>query len=149
MSRVVLLDAGPLGMLARPGGFTRGPDCSLWLAGLLSAGVRAIVPEIADYEVRRELIRIGSVRGIAQLDAVGQNAEYLALTTAAMRRAADLWAQARQAGQPTAGDKNLDADMILIAQALTCGDPNFVIATTNVRHLARFAPADVWENIIP
>lgn len=63
-----------------------------------------------------------------------------------MRRAADLWAVARQTGQPTAADDNIDADMILCAQALGVG-PGAVIATTNVGHLARFAPAAVWSTI--
>jgi len=39
--------------------------------------------------------------------------------------------------------------MILAAQALTLGDPDVIIATTNVGHLARFVPADLWQNIAP
>ncbi|MFN7256283.1 MAG: hypothetical protein ACK5U2_14570, partial [Microcystis sp.] len=38
--------------------------------------------------------------------------EYLPITTDAMRKAALFWAQARQQGQPTAGDKTIDGDMI-------------------------------------
>ncbi|MEO1430600.1 MAG: hypothetical protein AAFS12_02910 [Cyanobacteria bacterium J06632_19] len=64
-----------------------------------------------------------------------------------MRQAALLWAQARQQGQPTAGDKTIDGDVILVAQAITLGIPNVVIATTNVGHLSRFTAADIWENI--
>lgn len=30
-----------------------------------------------------------------------------------------VWAQARQQGQPTAGDKTIDGDIILVAQAVT------------------------------
>jgi hypothetical protein len=37
--------------------------------------------------------------------------------------------------------------MILIAQAITLNTPSFVIATTNVKHLSRFVPADLWQNI--
>ena len=40
----------------------------MWLAGLISAGIEVRVPEIADYEVRRELLRVGSTRGIERLD---------------------------------------------------------------------------------
>jgi hypothetical protein len=37
--------------------------------------------------------------------------------------------------------------MILAGQAATAGVGNVVIATTNIGHLARFAPADLWQNI--
>ncbi len=60
-----------------------------------------------------------------------------------------MWAQARRQGQPTAGDNTIDADMILAAQALTLGNPDVIIATTNVGHLGRFVPADLWQNIMP
>jgi predicted nucleic acid-binding protein len=116
---------------------------------LTGAGRRVIVPEIIDYEVRRELLRIQSLRAIARLDTVGQQLEYVPLTTAAMRRAAELWAQARQLGQPTAGDNTIDIDMILVAQALTLGVADVVIASTNVGHLGRFVPAENWQNITP
>jgi predicted nucleic acid-binding protein len=69
---------------------------------------------------------------VARLDALATAAEYLPITTVAMRLAAELWAQARQQGQPTAGDNTIDADMILAAQALTLGTPDVVIATTNI-----------------
>jgi predicted nucleic acid-binding protein len=121
--------------------------CAQWLQGLVTAAVRVIVPEIADYEIRRELLRARKSRGIAKLDALANWLEYLPITTAAMRRAAELWAQARQIGQPAAPDLALDADMILAAQATTLGVPDVMIATTNVGHLAAFAPADLWQSI--
>jgi hypothetical protein len=66
-----------------------------------------------------------------------------------MRPAAKLWAQARQQGQPTAGDKTIDGDMVLVAQAITMGERDIVIATTNVGHLSRFITAELWQNIDP
>jgi len=147
VSRVVLLDAGPLGLITNPKLSPAGVACSDWLQALVSRGTRILLPEIADYEVRRELWRANKVRGIERLDALGWLLEYLPLTTAAMRQAARLWAQARQQGQPTAGDKTIDGDMILIGQAAALGEMDLVIATTNVGHLARFAPADLWQNI--
>ncbi len=39
--------------------------------------------------------------------------------------------------------------MILIAQAGSLRAPNAVIATTNVGHIVRFFPADLWSNIAP
>jgi predicted nucleic acid-binding protein len=149
VSRTVILDSGPLGLLSRPRRVPPALACAAWLRSLLAAGVRVIHPEIADYEVRRELLRLGSVRGVAQLDRLAARIQYLPLTTPAMRLAAELWAQARQQGQPTAGDKTIDADVILAAQALSLGDPAVVVATTNAGHLARFVPADDWQNIAP
>jgi predicted nucleic acid-binding protein len=108
-----------------------------------------ITPEITDYEVRRELLRIRSARGMASLDWLGRRLEYLPLTTAAVRQAAQLWADARQQGRPTAADSDLDIDVILAAQALTLGVANLVVATTNVAHLSRFVPAELWQNIAP
>jgi len=52
-----------------------------------------------------------------------------------MRQTAQLWAQARQQGQPTAGDKTIDGDMILVVQAMTLAIPNFVIAWVICRGL--------------
>ena len=78
---------------------------------------------------------------------MAQLLEYLPITTAAMHKAALFWARARQQGQPTAGDKTIDGDMILAAQAMTLSASEPIIATTNVAHLTRFVPADLWQNI--
>ncbi|CAN1212067.1 Type II toxin-antitoxin system VapC family toxin [Tumidithrix helvetica PCC 7403] len=113
------------------------------------SGSRIIIPEIADYEVRRELMRANKTKGISRLDNLAELIEYLPITTAAMRQAAQFWAQARQQGQPTAGDKTIDGDMVLVAQAITLGIPDIVIVTTNVGHLSRFITAELWQNVTP
>ena len=109
------------------------------------------MPEIADYEVRRELIRVGAGASVTRLDGLKNLIDYLSLTTPMMQKAAELWAQARNAGIPTADKHALDGDVILCAQALSLGLPpaDFVVATSNVRHLARFVPAKEWANIQP
>ena len=147
MSRVVFLDAGPIGLVTNPKLSPESTLCTRWLQTLITSNIRVIIPEIADYEVRRELLRANKVKGIARLDELANSLEYLPITTAAMRQAAMFWAQARQQGQPTAGDKTIDSDMILAAQATTLDVVDVVIATTNVGHLSRFAPADLWRNI--
>lgn len=149
MSAVVFLDSGPLGLLSNPNTSPQPVACRAWVARLRAAGRRVIVPEITDYEVRRELLRVSKALSVTLLDLLAQQLEYLPLTTVAMRRAAELWAQARQQGQQTAGDNTIDADMILAAQALTVGDPDVIVATTNVGHLSRFVPAELWHNISP
>ena len=142
-----MLDSGPLGLVTNPRLSQQGTLCAEWLRHLISARTRVVVPEIADYEVRRELLRANKTRGVARLDALTQRLEYSPITTGAMRQAALYWAQARQQGQPTAGDKTIDADMILVAQAKTLDAAEVVIATTNIGHLTRFAEAGLWQEI--
>lgn len=100
---IVLLDAGPLGLAANPGGNLLSQQCKQWLTALVMGGVRVMIPEIADYEVRRELLRRGSARSISALDRLdAASSGYVPITTSVMRQAATLWAQARRAGTPTA-----------------------------------------------
>ena len=106
-----------------------------------------MVPEIADYEVRRELIRARRAAGIARLDAFIGQVEFLPIETAAMRRAAAFWAEARQQGRPTAPDPALDADVILAAQAATLERTDVIVATTNPKHLSRYVAAELWTGI--
>jgi hypothetical protein len=108
VSAAIVLDAGPLGLLTNPKLSAQPQACRAWIASLRAAGRRVIVPEIADYEVRWELLRIQSQSALTNLNAFGILLEYLPLTTAAMRRAAELWALARSTGQPTASDAALD-----------------------------------------
>jgi predicted nucleic acid-binding protein len=116
---------------------------------LLLAKTTIVIPEIAGYELRRELLRIGSVESIGCLDALSYLIRYLPLTTETMRKAAEFWAEARRQGKPAADDKALDANMILCAQAALIGNPEeqVIIATTNVGHLARFSQAMLWKDI--
>lgn len=149
MSLVVLLDSGPLGLVTNPRLSTQSVACARWLQQLVAHGRRVIVPEIADYEVRRELLRAGKSEGLKRLDALSKQLEYLPLSTDAIRQAATFWAEARKSGQPTADDKALDGDVILAAQAAILGGADVVIATTNVGHLSRFTPASLWPEIAP
>jgi len=146
---IVRLDAGPLGMVTNPKSYPENEACKNWLAKLASSGVEIMIPEIADYEVRRELLRAGKDRGLARLDALKAMLGYAPITTPVMLKAAEFWATARRMGQQSADDASLDADMILAAQAaaLNRGGDDTVIATTNVRHLALFASARVWRDI--
>lgn len=144
---IVVLDSGPAGLLAKRGGEPRVDACVLWQENLLAQNIRVILPEIVDYELRRELIRLKATSSIARLNRLAIIVEYLSLTTVAMRLAADLWAQGRQSGQPTADPKELDGDVILAAQALLLGEPDVVVATTNVGHLSRYINAKFWLDI--
>ena len=147
MNRVIILDSGPLGLVTNPKLSPESVACAQWLQAHITAASRIIIPEIADYEVRRELLRANKTKGISRLDDLAKLIEYLPIKTVAMRQAGQLWAQARQQGQPTSGDKTIDGDMILVAQAMTFGVADVVIATTNVGHLSRFIAAELWQNI--
>jgi len=146
---VILLDSGPLGMVSIPKSSLKNDACQQWLEEQVGSGVRVLVPEIADYEVRRELLRANKTSGVERLDQVKAALEYLSITTEAMLLAASLWAKARQKGRPTAADLALDGDVILAAQALTLGvsTDEIMVASDNVGHLARLVPALNWSEI--
>ena len=149
MSQIVLLDSGPLGLVTNPSGSKEALQCGSWFQQMVASGAIVIVPEIADYEIRRELLRARKTQGIQRLNAFIAKTEYLAITTNAMRQAAKYWADARQQGRPTADDKALDGDVILAAQAATLNQTDVIIATTNVKHLSLFTEAMLWSDISP
>jgi predicted nucleic acid-binding protein len=157
MSRTIFLDTGPLGVLTNPKKPPDTLDALRWAANHIRAGNQLMVPSIADYEVRRELERLKGATGIASLDAWNSipTDRYVSLTDSALRLASKLWAQARNAGTPTADPKELDCDVLIAAQALdyqathglTARD--VIVATSNVGHLSQFLAADLWRNITP
>jgi predicted nucleic acid-binding protein len=125
--------------------------CRAWLLAIDAAGFRVVIPEIVDYEVRRELIRVRATAGLRRLDGLLARFTLLRLDRPALIRAAELWAHVRRAGKPTADSLSLDADAILAGQALTAigGGDIAIVATKNVSHLARFPGIDArpWETI--
>ena len=151
MTRFVILDSTPLALILQRRNYPAADACRRWLAGHLARGARVILPEIIDYEVRRELLRLSNQRAVTELDAFGQAEpdRWLPLTSAALRRAARLWGDARSGGRPTADPHALDIDMILAAAVLESGFDlsEVVIATSNVAHLAQFVPAQEWSTI--
>lgn len=146
MSRVVLLDATPLGDLCRP---DRTDEIAAWDEALTAAGTCVAIPEIADYEVRRELLRAGRTRSVARLDALEADHTYIAITTPMMVLAAQVWAEARNSGRPGARRESLDGDVILVAQALRirAQGHQVIVATSNVRHLSAYVDALEWRDI--
>jgi len=150
MSIIILLDSGPLGLITNSGSSSaERRECNSWLEGLVFQGVSIKVPEIADYEVRRELLRADKIEGIKRLDNFKARVGYVPLTTQTMLKAAEFWAQIRKQGMQTAHDKALDGDVILAAQATMLKHDGYdvIIATTNVNHLSRLANAKAWRDI--
>jgi predicted nucleic acid-binding protein len=148
---IVFLDSEPLGLASQARGKRGADTCSDWLLRLETAGVRILVPEIVDYEVRRELVRVGATAGLRRLDNLLGRFPLLRLDRASLLRAAELWALVRRAGLPTAHSHSLDVDAILAAQALTATGPRntATVATSNPHHLARFPGIDArpWAMI--
>ena len=118
-----MIDASPLGLVTHPGGSEEAEACRNWLLDAALDGLTVVVvPEIVNYEARRELIRARRTAGIARLDA--------------------LIARAHEIEYPA-----LDGEVIVAAQAATLDRADVVVATTNVRHLSRFVPAELWSDI--
>jgi predicted nucleic acid-binding protein len=146
----IILDSGPLGMVTNPRASGITLECQLWLESQLQQGSIVLIPEIADYEVRRELIRANKPQSVQQLDRFKTVLEYIPLNTEMILKAAHLWAQIRQMGQPTADPNALDGDVILAAQTIIIAEQRqqeIMIATTNVGHLSRFTTAQHWRDI--
>jgi predicted nucleic acid-binding protein len=149
MNIVVLLDTGLLGLITHPQASEEARQCAQWLVSLSLKGFDVKVPEIADYEIRRELLRMNKANSIRRLNDLKNVLGYIPLTTQTMLVAAEFWAQARKQGKPTADDKALDGDVILAAQAsvIASTGSDTVVATTNVGHLSRFVNAKIWQDI--
>ena len=99
--KVIFLDSTPLGLLADPKITPAVTAITAWAVSLLTAGHRLYIPEVIDYELRRELIRAGKTASVRELDAQKSRYAYAPLTTDALLLAADLWAQMRNSGTPT------------------------------------------------
>lgn len=163
--QAVFLDSGPLGLITqRPGKNSLVDACQQWANNLSLLSIPILVPEVADYEVRRELIRLGNTNAVARLEAFTRAAagRYVPITTAALREAARNWAAVRNAGQPTAHSEALDGDAILAGQVMDwCsarGIPihTVAVATGNISDLSRFQDSHgstfqsaLWQNITP
>jgi hypothetical protein len=63
-------------MITNPKSCPANERCKDWLARLVSKGVEVVIPEIADYDVRRELLRAGKDRGLGRLDTLKGMLDY-------------------------------------------------------------------------
>lgn len=102
--------------------------------------------------MKRELLRARKTAGIGKLDAFvnAVPGRYLPLSDAALRLAAELWAQSRQVGRPTAQPEAIDIDVMLAAQALSLGTAisGVVVVTANPKHLSQFIAVKHWTEIV-
>jgi predicted nucleic acid-binding protein len=145
MTKAVVLDSGPLGRLTHAD-YSRNQDIRARLSSLLDREVVVFLPEIADYEIRRNLIVENLKGSLANLNDLPSLITYLPISTADMRLAAELWAKSRKTGRSIGDPKELNADVILAAQAIRHGA---TIATDNIGHLGQFTEARPWASIKP
>jgi predicted nucleic acid-binding protein len=149
MTTILLLDASILGAVTNPktNNFTV-MECQLWFDRCLERSTIFVLPEIADYEIRRELIRANKINGINRLDRLKSILQYQPIDTQTMLLAAQLWAESRQRGTPTCDPRELDGDVILAAQAkqLEALGYEIIIVTTNIGHLSQFVTAKLWQD---
>lgn len=151
---IIVLDTFPTSSAGkRPGSTpTLLDQCRQWINNCEAAGHRILVPAICCYEALRELELRQATNQISRLQTFCLHpGRFIPLTTEHLETAAQLWGQARRAGQPTADPHALDCDVILAAQALGLGmaAPGLVVATTNPAHLSRYVTAELWTNIKP
>ncbi len=147
MTDLYLLDTGPLGLVTNPRDSPDARLCKEWLRATLSARVRVMIPEVADYELRRELIRAGKSQGLARLDSLAGQIGTLPVDLRTWHLAAEMWAESRNEGRATAAPAALDGDVILaaVAQVAAQGGATVIVVTGNVGHLARFCDAREWR----
>jgi predicted nucleic acid-binding protein len=149
MTTIFLLDASILGAVANPKTNNLNVrECQSWFDRCLEKSQIFVLPEIADYEIRRELIRANKVNRIKRLDRLKSILQYQPIDTQTMLIAAQLWAESMQRGTPTCDPRELDGDVILSAQAkqLEALGYEIVIVTTNIGHLSQFVTAKLWQD---
>jgi predicted nucleic acid-binding protein len=148
--KVVLLDTHPLSQVTHP---KIEPKVQKWLKSLKESKTAIRVPEISDYELRRELLREGKKNSIERLNAISQ-ISLIPITPETMRKAAELWAWVRNQGKPTASNDSLDGDVILAAQAILQLQSfhEVIVVTTNLKHISRFTSKGIfvadWQQTI-
>ena len=136
----LLLDTAVLGEVCHPRKYA---DVRMWLARAV-AHHDVLISEVADYELRRELLRIRSHRSLDRLDELTRELTYVPMATSTWRAAAKLWATLRNAGTVTAAPNALDGDVLIAAQALAEGAS---VVTPNVRHFETIVPALAWRDV--
>ncbi|MHC5718742.1 MAG: type II toxin-antitoxin system VapC family toxin [Nostoc sp.] len=142
MNKIILLDSGPLGFIIHPSKKNEVFQYKQWFKKIVSDNL-IYIPEIIDYESRRELIRSKLTESIERLDDL-KNLKYvnsIPITKEIFVKAAELWAWSRNTGQATAEDTAIDIDVILAATAIITSQnegKTTIIVTTNVKHLQRY-----------
>jgi hypothetical protein len=65
MTRCIIVDTGPLGKIAHP---RPNQEAAAWLSRVVTSGALVIIPEIADYELRRNMLLEEMASSLKRLD---------------------------------------------------------------------------------
>ncbi|MBD1912873.1 MULTISPECIES: nucleic acid-binding protein [unclassified Leptolyngbya] len=132
-------------------------ECKQWFEARQDESFLFGIPEICDYECRREYFQNRSIVSIQRLDKLTQRTDrlvYWRLTTGIVHKAAQLWGEARNKGIVLADKKSLDGDVLLIATAINIveeTEEKVIIATTDESDLSNFNNRRLvslsWEKI--
>lgn len=152
---IVFLDTSVLGKLSNPNQQEEAIRCQSWFERLLARGVYFVSSELCFYEIQRSLIlsvkKGSNSEGLEKLNFLRTFIDVLPVDQSVANLAAEIWAEARLQGTPTADTNALDIDIIIAAhwRLLTQQFPSryIVVSTTNIRHLSLFTEAQEWQNI--
>ncbi len=157
---IVILDSNILGLIIAPlstnfekeeGKYKQARECIYWFQNLLSRGAYVTVPDICDYEIRRELIRINSFESLDNLKGLRNVINFQELTFNVLTEAAEIWAIARNSNQPNKSIQNIDVDCIIAAhwRLLKNEYPGreVIVATENIKDFQSFSDCSSWKNI--
>ena len=88
---LILLDTGILWLVVHPNASKVSGPIRQWMIKRAQTGYEFAIPEICDYEARRELVRKPAPKQLANLDGLLRTSTtYLPITTSIMRRASGL-----------------------------------------------------------
>lgn len=156
---IVVLDTNILGVLATPndseslereGESREVYYCTEWLYRLLSKGAQVVIPNICDYEIRRELIRISS-SSVEELNNLRESLDCYEVTFDVLEEAAEIWAESRKISQPNTQKENIDVDCIVAACCRVLERENsgrvVILATKNIKDFQRTTNCALWQDI--
>ncbi|MGL5132214.1 MAG: hypothetical protein ACRC78_06775, partial [Planktothrix sp.] len=95
MSQVILLDSAPVGLITNPKAMPLAVQCQQWFLSFSQRGYQVILPEIIDYEIRRELLKANKLSGIRKLEELKSEIIYwlnsMNFYTVILKKSTDYW----------------------------------------------------------
>ena len=151
MTGLIILDSAPLGHICNS---RNRNDYKKLKDFVKSLSFSICVPEIIDYELRRNLELEGLRKSVNLLSQFQRRDQILRLESQDLIEAAELWAWCRRRGKPTTENRGLDIDVILVAQSLSqlSRFDKVVILTVDIGDLSVFSDLGIllwdWETAL-